>query len=100
MVGQSLGVVSRRSRNHSPIALLFRQGQQFIQSAALLESAGSLQVIQLQINGVAGQLRKSRGNRAGREINGLTNPFKSGLDVGKSDHRWHSTRDSLSGWVS
>ncbi len=60
--------------------------KQLVQRAALFECAGSLQIVELQIDGVAGQLGKSRGQSAGRKIDGLANAFEGGFDVGESDH--------------
>src|ERR1700730_401188 len=94
MVSQSLSVVPGRGRNHSLVALFLGQSQQLVQRATFLERRGPLQVVEFQINGIAGELRKSCGNRAGREIDGLANAFERGLDVGESDHLLHSTRES------
>ena len=86
VIGQSLRVVPCRSRNHSLIAFLRAHGQQFVQCAALFECAGPLQVVEFQINGIAGELRKSGGESAGRKIDRRANALQGSLDIGESDH--------------
>ena len=86
VIRQSLRVVSRRSCNHSLIAFLRAHGQQFVQRAALFKRARPLQVVEFQINGIAGELRKSGGQSAGRKIDRRANALQCSLDVGESDH--------------
>ena len=88
-----MSVVSRRGRNHSLLAFFPAQSQQLVQGSPFLERAGPLQVVEFQVNGIAGQLGKRRRVGAGREIDRLANAIVGGLDVGERDHLLHSTRN-------
>ena len=86
MVGNPLGVISGRGCNHPLGAFFGAEREQLVQRAALLERAGALQVVELQVNLVAGGLGKCLRTRAGREVDGVANTAQGGLDVVESDH--------------
>src|SRR6201998_1527470 len=70
VVGNTLGVVSSRGCDHTARTFFGTEQEQFVERAPLLESAGALQVIELEVNVVGGGLRKRLGARARREIDG------------------------------
>ena len=86
VVGHALGVISGRGRDHALGTFFGAQREQLVQRAALFESAGSLQVVELQIDLVGGGLGKRLRTRAGRKVDGVANAAQGRLDVVESDH--------------
>src|SRR4029077_12263294 len=81
-----LGVISGRGRDHTLGAFCRAQREQLVQRAPLFESAGALEVVELQIDGVGGGLRKGLRTRAGRKVDGAANAAQGRLDVVESNH--------------
>jgi hypothetical protein len=69
MVGEALGVVAGRSRDHSTPLLVGRQLQQFVQRAALLVGGGELQILELHPHLGAGNRRQRPGIAARGALN-------------------------------
>ncbi|MNE42680.1 hypothetical protein D3C80_1368240 [compost metagenome] len=59
VIGQGLGVVAGRGGDDAALHLIRRQLQQPVQGAALLEAAGEVQVVELDPDLGAGQLRQA-----------------------------------------
>ena len=85
VISQSLSVIPCRCGNDSLIALFPGQSEQLVERAALFECASPLQIVELQVDRVAGELRKRRGDGARRKVDRLANPVQSGFDVGEID---------------
>src|ERR1700674_352716 len=86
VIGHALGVISGRGCNHALGALFGAEREQLVQGAAFFESAGSLEVVELQIDVVGSGLRKSLRTRAGRKVDGAANAAQGRLDVVESNH--------------
>ena len=97
MVGHALGVISGRGRDHALGAFFGAEQEQLVQRAALFERAGSLQVVELQIDVVGGGLRKRLRTRAGRKVDRVANTAQGRLDVVESDH-FLNCGYQLKGW--
>src|SRR5579864_35041 len=87
VVGDSLGVVPRRGGDYAAGTLFGSQRQQFVERAAFLESAGALQIIELEINRIPGVLGEIFRAGAWRQIDGVTNASHGRLDFGKRHFR-------------
>jgi hypothetical protein len=79
-------VISCRGRDYPLSTFSSAEQEQFVQGTALFESAGSLQVVKLQINFVAGGLGKRRRKRARRKIDRAANAAQGRLDVIETKH--------------
>ena len=66
--GDALRVVAGAGGDHAARALLRRELQQPVQRAALLEGAGALQVLELEIDRMAGKLGEIVRDLAGRIV--------------------------------
>ncbi len=55
MIRHRLRVVAGRRRDQAALPLVGSQAEELVQSAALLEGTGPLQVLQLEIHGTARQ---------------------------------------------
>ena len=58
------------------------EGEDFVERAALLECPGTLEVVELEEDLLAGHLRKFIGVRSGREIDVTLNPLPGLLNSG------------------
>ena len=58
VIGNALCVIAGRRRDHAPFAGFVRKLQQRVARAALLETAGALQIVELAIDPRAGELRQ------------------------------------------
>src|SRR5947208_2648411 len=83
VIRDALSVVSCGRSNDATISLLSTQRKKFVESSALLESSRTLQVVEFEINGITGVLRKIFRTRAGREIDGVANAGHRSMDVGE-----------------
>ena len=81
MVGQALRMVAGRGGNHSAGALFVGEREQPVERAAFFVGAGTLQVIELEIDRVSGRLRKSFRLGAGRKIDRAVDALGGGLYV-------------------
>src|ERR1700687_3930262 len=79
-------MISGRCRDHALGAFFGAQREQLVQRAALLESAGSLEVVKLQIDGVGGGFGKGLRACARRKVDGAANAAQGRLDVVESNH--------------
>src|ERR1700731_1584533 len=86
MVGNRLRMVARRGCDYSLRALFFTEAEKFVQRAPLFVSACSLAILQLQIDGIASEVRERFRTVARRYRNGFSNARERGLDFGKRDH--------------
>src|SRR5207245_3382872 len=86
VVGHALRVISGRGRDHTLRTFFGAQREQLVQRAALFESAGALEVVEFQIDGVGGGLGKGLRTCARRKIDGAANAAQGRLDVIESDH--------------
>jgi hypothetical protein len=86
VVGHALRVISGRGRDHALGAFFGAEREQLVQRAALFESAGPLQVVELQIDLVGGGFGKRRRKRARRKVDGVANAAQGRLDVVESNH--------------
>ena len=86
MVSKPLGMISGRRRDYAAVALFFSESEQLVQRSAFLESSGSLQIVELEVNGVARELREGLRPLARREIDGFANASQCRFDVGESNH--------------
>jgi len=68
VIGEGLGMVPRAGRHHAAFALVRRQLQQPVQGPALLEAAGEMQVVELDPDLGAGQLRQPPRIAHGRAV--------------------------------
>jgi len=85
VVGEALAVVAGRRRDHAPGALLGGQLQQLVQRAALLVGGGELQVLELDPDLGAGDLRQGPRMVAGRAFDLPLDPFGGGFDLGERE---------------
>jgi hypothetical protein len=58
MKGDALSVVAGAGGDDAALALGLRQSEQLVESAALFEGAGSLQIFELEVERETGELRK------------------------------------------
>ena len=78
--GDGLGVVAGAGGDDAAPALLVGEGKDLVERAALLESAGALQVVELEEDLLAGHLGEARGVAGGREINVAADALACGAD--------------------
>ena len=82
MIGDALGMVAGRHRDHPGAAFVLAEALQFVQRAALLERAGRLQRLELQEDFAAGHLAQSCGpHRRGAHHRAGDRPFGA-ADIG------------------
>ena len=79
--GHALRVIAGARGDHAVRALLRRELQQPVQRAALLEGAGTLQILQLEIDGMAGQLGEIVRYLARRIVEDIADALASGRDT-------------------
>ena len=66
MKGDSLGVISGTRGDYASLLVVRTQGENLVQRASFLEGTGALQIFQLEVNGLAADLRDTGRRRAGR----------------------------------
>ena len=71
VVRDGLRVIAGGGGDYTSAALLVRQQKNLIECAALLERTGHLQVIELEEDGVSGEVREGFGAYEGREVDGI-----------------------------
>ena len=86
VIADGLRVVAGTGCDDTAALLVFSEGEDAIEGSAFLEGAGHLEVVELQVKIVAGELREGFGVRAGGEIEGIADPLASLEDVLKTDH--------------
>ena len=87
MIGNSLSMVARRSSDNALLFVLFAEREHLVASAALLEGAGSLQGLQLQVDvGVRELLGEHVASDERGEFDLVADTLSGGLDVSKSEH--------------
>ncbi|MGC4050535.1 MAG: hypothetical protein QM757_14255 [Paludibaculum sp.] len=91
VIGDGLGVVAGRGCDDAAGLLLFCQSEDPVEGSAFLERPGALQVLQFEVEFVAGERREGLGVDQRRESNGFADACEGLLDVDESDH-WASTR--------
>jgi hypothetical protein len=84
MKGDSLGVVAGTGGDDALVALSLVQGEQLVESSALFEGTCALQILKLEMDGQAGQLRKMVRKLAGRDMDGVADAGSGGLDAAKT----------------
>ena len=84
MEGDALGVVAGAGGDDSALALGFAEGEELVERAALFERAGALQVLELEVQGQAGEFGEMMRELAGRDVDGALDARAGGLNAGKS----------------
>ena len=87
VVGDTLGVVAGRHRNHPALPLVGRQGQEPIERPAFLEARGKLEVLEFEPDVAAADLAQRPALIAGRRHDGTTDRCRGGLHVGRRDRK-------------
>ena len=85
VVGDALGVVAGGGGDDAAGGLVGSEGGDAVERAALLEGAGHLQVLELEVDLAAGEAGEDLRVRAGGEVDGAADAFACGLDVGEGD---------------
>src|ERR1700678_2339304 len=86
MISHALRMISSRRSNYSLGSLFGGKREQLVQRATLLESAGSLLIIELKEDLAIGKRRKGFRVSAGRNSNGCANAAQRCLNILDSDH--------------
>jgi hypothetical protein len=86
VVCQRLGVVARARGDHAARPLLRAQAEQPVQRAPLLERAGALQVLQLQVQPPGDGVGKPQRRRARREEDAARKAVPGGADLSAGEH--------------
>src|SRR5215470_11505649 len=68
MIGDSLRMIAGTRRNYAALFLMQAQRQNFVERAALLERAGTLEILELQVDRLPAQFRDARRQGAWRKI--------------------------------
>jgi len=76
-----LSMISGAGSDHAALAFGLTEGEEFVESTALLEGACALQVFELQMNRETDQFRKVMGILAGRNMDRFTDTCTRGLDA-------------------
>jgi hypothetical protein len=81
MISDGLRMVAGRSRDHAARALLGRQLKQFVERAAFLVGGGELQILELEPDFGADELRQRAANQHRRADDGSLDALGRGADV-------------------
>ena len=81
MVGHGLRMISGRSGNQSALSFVGSQAQKFVQSAAFLERACALEILQFKKNWTPRQPGEGMRVPTRRDGNGLANAFSCFLNA-------------------
>jgi hypothetical protein len=77
----SLGVIAGARGDDSALAFSFAQREELIEGASFFKRSGALKVLQLQMNGQAGEFRKMMGELTRRDVNGVFDAGARGLNA-------------------
>ena len=81
--GYALGVIAGAGGDDSALALGFAEGEELVEGAALFERAGSLEVLELEMQRQPGELGKMMRELAWRDVDGALDARAGGLNADK-----------------
>jgi len=83
MEGYALSVIAGAGGDDSALAFGFAQREELVEGAALFKGSGALKVLELQMNGEAGEFRKMMRELARGDMNGVFDAGARGLNADK-----------------